>query len=109
VWVVTADTYGDARRELDGLPCEVVVVPRGEEEAAKAAHVRRIGAGETVAVGNGRNDRTMLGEAALGIAVVQAEGAATAAVTAAAVVFGDIAAALDALLEPNRLVATLRS
>ena len=109
VSVVTADTFGCARRELEGLPCEVVLIAPGKEDAAKTAHVRDLGAGETVAVGNGRNDRGMLGEAALGIAVIQEEGAAVEAVNAADVVASDIHAALSLLEHPLRLVATLRS
>ena len=62
-----------------------------------------------MAVGNGRNDRLMLKEAALGIAVLQAEGAAAEALLAADVVAPDILAALDLLLAPEGLIATLRS
>jgi len=50
----------------------------------------------------------MVGEPALGIAVVGPEGAAGAAVGAADVVVTDIRTALDLLLRPRRLVATLR-
>ena len=62
-----------------------------------------------MAVGNGRNDRLMLKEAALGIALLQAEGAAVEALLAADVVAPDILAALDLLLAPDGLIATLRS
>jgi soluble P-type ATPase len=51
----------------------------------------------------------MLAEAGLGIGVVQAEGAAVQAALAAAVLLPDILAALDLLIHPLRLVATLRS
>jgi soluble P-type ATPase len=50
----------------------------------------------------------MLGEAALGIAVVGPEGAASASLAAADVVCGSILVALDLLLEPRALAATLR-
>jgi soluble P-type ATPase len=62
-----------------------------------------------VALGNGRNDRLMLKEAALGIALLQAEGAAVEALLAADVVAPDILVALDLLLAPDGLIATLRS
>ena len=61
------------------------------------------------AIGNGRNDRLMLHAAALGIAVIGPECAAAEAVAAADIVAPNILAALDLLLNPLRLTATLRS
>jgi soluble P-type ATPase len=60
-------------------------------------------------VGNGRNDRLMLKAAALGIAVLQKEGAAASALAAADLVLPNITDALDALEHPLRLIASLRS
>jgi soluble P-type ATPase len=51
----------------------------------------------------------MLRTAALGMAVIQAEGAAAAALKEADVVVTDVRDALDLLLNPLRLVAALRS
>jgi soluble P-type ATPase len=59
-------------------------------------------------MGNGRNDRLMLQTAALGVAVCQAEGAAVQTMLAADVIVPDTQAALDLLIYPLRLVATLR-
>jgi soluble P-type ATPase len=64
---------------------------------------------KTVAVGNGRNDRLMLQESALGIAVILNEGAAMQTLLCADVVCTDIVAALQLLIHPLRLTATLRS
>jgi soluble P-type ATPase len=61
-----------------------------------------------VAIGNGRSDAQMHREAALGIAVIQAEGACAATLGAADVVCGSIPDALDLLLHPLRLAATRR-
>lgn len=58
---------------------------------------------------NGRNDHRMLEAAALGVAVLQGEGASVEALMAADVVVPDILAALNLLLLPQRLIATLRS
>ena len=109
VHVLTADTFGKAVGELEGCPVELSVLPAGAQDEAKAESVRRLGAEGVVAIGNGRNDRLMLAEAALGIAVVLAEGAAGETVRAADVVCTDIGAALDLLAKPLRLAATLRS
>ncbi len=108
VRVVTADTFGRVRKEMGGLPCEVEVLPPGDEAQAKLAVIERLGAGGTAAMGNGANDALMLGAAALGVAVVGGEGAAGAAVQAADVVVADVLAGLDLLLKPLRLTATLR-
>jgi soluble P-type ATPase len=107
--VVTADTTGTAARALAKLPVELRILGASRQAAAKAAFVRKLGAGRVVAVGNGRNDAAMLARAALGIAVCGAEGCAADALAAARVMCLDIRDALDLLLMPLRLVATLRA
>ncbi len=106
--VVTADTFGTARQTLGELPVTVTVLGPERQADAKAEYVRRLGADAVVAVGNGRNDRLMLREAALSIAVLGAEGAAAETLAAAQLVCPQIAAALDLLLFPQRLSASLR-
>jgi soluble P-type ATPase len=51
----------------------------------------------------------MVKEAALGIAVIEKEGAAVETLLAADIVCGNILDALELLLNPKRLIATLRS
>lgn len=108
VHVLTADTFGRARVQLRGIECELVVLGPRSQAHAKAAYVRRLGAARAVCIGNGRNDRLMLKAAALGIAVVHAEGAAAESARAADIVVRDARDALELLLKPLRLVATLR-
>jgi P-type E1-E2 ATPase len=108
---ITADTRGRqaALDEEMGWPAERISAAQpGDEPAQKAAFVRRLGAGHTVAVGNGANDAAMLREAALGIAVLGEEGLAVETLLAADLVAPGIHAALDLLSEPSRLIATLR-
>jgi soluble P-type ATPase len=109
IHVLTADTFGKARDELSSVPCTLSILPVEEQDRLKLEYVVRLGAATTVCVGNGRNDRLMLAEAGLGIAVVQAEGAALQTALAAMVLTPDILTALDLLRYPLRLVATLRS
>jgi soluble P-type ATPase len=109
ILILTADTFGTVQGQVAGWPCRVEVIPRGAEAEAKLRWVRDLGAGQTVAVGNGRNDRLMLKEAALGIIVVQTEGTAVEAMLAADLAVPGILEALDLLLFPGRLKATLRS
>ena len=108
IHVVTADTFGKAREALAGIPCELVILPSGDQDLAKLRHVEALGASRCVCIGNGRNDRRMLAAAGLGIAVMQGEGAAVETLLAARVAVPDIGAALGLLLNPARLMATLR-
>ena len=109
VHVLTADTFGTAQAKLGAVRCDVVVLGRRSQARVKAVYVRKLGAAHTVCIGNGRNDRLMLGIAALGIAVLQGEGIATESLRAADIVVSDARDALDLLLKPLRLVATMRN
>ncbi|MCK4776262.1 MAG: HAD hydrolase family protein [Candidatus Krumholzibacteria bacterium] len=109
VHVVTADTFGRVASHVDEQAFKLEILPVERQDEAKASYVRDLGLRTTAAIGNGANDARMLREAALGLAVVQAEGAAAAAIQNADAVFTHINDALDALLDPKRLVATLRT
>jgi soluble P-type ATPase len=109
IHILTADTFGSVQKEMTGIPCEVVVIGKENQTQAKADFVRQLGSEKTVSVGNGRNDALMLKETVLGIAVIQEEGAAVETLLAADVVTQSILDALDLLLHPLRLTATLRS
>ncbi|MEJ2699852.1 MAG: ATPase P [Desulfuromonadales bacterium] len=109
IHVLTADTFGRATKEMSAIPCELAVLPPENQDGAKRRYLEPLGPEAVVAVGNGRNDRGMLEAAALGLAVVQAEGAAVETILAADVVVPDILAALDLLAKPMRLTATLRA
>ncbi|MBN1221399.1 MAG: ATPase P [Anaerolineae bacterium] len=107
--VLTADTFGNVKTALAAASPELFILPRDGQDVGKRNYVEKLGADATVCIGNGRNDRLMLQAAALGIAVIQAEGASVAAAQAADVVVSNIQAGLDLLLHPLRLVATLRA
>jgi soluble P-type ATPase len=109
IHVITADTFGLAAEQLQESPVQLTVLPPGNQDVAKRDFVNQLGCAGTVAVGNGRNDRLMLKAADLGIAVVLREGAAVETLTAADVVCSGIVPALELLLHPLRLTATLRS
>ena len=107
--VITADSFGLATDQLAGISCQLVILPGKEQAGAKLAYIQKLGVDQVAAIGNGRNDRLMLEAAALGIGLIQAEGAAFETLSAADVVMPDIQAALDGFLFPKRLIATLRS
>jgi P-type E1-E2 ATPase len=108
VIVVTADTHGTAEKLAAELGVDVRMLPRGRESEAKLDLVDELGADAVVAIGNGANDELMLRDAVVGIAVVGEEGAAASAVAAADIVTTSITSALGLLIEPKRLIATLR-
>ena len=94
---------------MEGLPLRTTIISAdAAQDEAKRAFVRTLGADHVCAVGNGRNDAGMVAEAALGIALIQGEGAWPGTVAAADVVCTGIGPALEILLHPTRLVATLR-
>jgi P-type E1-E2 ATPase len=109
IWLVSADTQGTLAALAASLKVKTRLLQPGDEAAQKAALVDELGAERVAAFGNGANDAAMLQRAALGIAVLGGEGLAAACVTAADVIAPDIKAALDLLLYPRRLVATLRA
>jgi len=108
VYVLTADTRGDARQRLERVRAELVILPQGEEASQKLRFLQEIGPDRTVVLGNGYNDHLTVKEAALGIAVVGREGAAGETVRNADVVVHDVLDALDLILKPLRHRATLR-
>jgi soluble P-type ATPase len=109
IHVVTADTFGRAAAGLEGVDCRLTVLEAGRQDRAKVNFVNRLGAGRTASIGNGRNDALMLAASALGIAVILGEGASPGSVHAADIVCTDIVSALELLMHPLRLTATLRS
>ncbi len=108
IHVITADTFGLAAVNLNDLPVQLKIISAAQQGRQKSQYIQKLGDEQTIAIGNGRNDRFMLTEARLGIATIQTEGAATETVQAANVVVNHITDALDLLLHPLRLKATLR-
>lgn len=110
VHVLTADTYGVASDRVGGLPLTLTVLDGdGGEAAQKSAYLTSLGADGCVTVGNGRNDVAMLQAARLSIAVIEGEGCAIEALTVADVACRSAIEALELLLTPVRLRATLRA
>jgi soluble P-type ATPase len=81
----------------------------GNESRQKAEWVESLGPARVVALGNGANDAEMQRLAALSIAVMGNEGLSTKSLGAADVLAPSIETALDLLLLPRRLIATLRT
>jgi soluble P-type ATPase len=108
VVVVTADTHGGAVRLGEDLGLEVMVLDSGDGASQKLQSLHRLGPDTTATIGNGSNDALMLERSALGICVIGREGASAEALVKADIVVTDICDALDLLLNPRRITATLR-
>lgn len=108
IYLLTADTFGSAEQVSSELGVELKVVSPLHGGQDKVDTVNSLGCLETVAIGNGFNDVGMLRAAGLSICVMGKEGCSTQALQAAMIAVNDIRDALDLLLVPERLVATLR-
>ena len=103
--VLTAGTHGNIA-ELErvlGFPLHMITI--GEE---KVHYVEQLGPASVIAFGNGMNDMGMLRLAAIGVAVLAGEGVSIGALQAADVLVLGPVDAIDLVLNPKRLVATLR-
>jgi soluble P-type ATPase len=106
--LVTADTHGRQEIMDKMLGLKAVRIQSENQVKAKLDYVERLGAETVVAIGNGANDSAMLERAALGILIVGPEGSAVKALLKADIIVPDARAALELLLYPKRLMATLR-
>ena len=108
LFVVTADTFGSVASEMAGSGAEVIVLESDNHTVEKQGVLERLGPDHTVVVGNGNNDALMLKYSILGIAILGEEGCALPSLQSAELCCRSIGDALDLLLHPKRLIATLR-
>ncbi len=108
VVVATADTFGTVGEEISVPGVEVRRLTPGFQSAQKEKILERLGPQTAAALGNGVNDHRMVARAALGIVVMGPEGAAWETLRRARIVVPSPRDALDLLLQPKRVVATLR-
>lgn len=109
VHVVTADTFGSVRTGLNVIACKIHLLKPEAQDRQKLEYVKKLGSQWTVCIGNGRNDKLMLKEASLGIGVISGEGAFADTLLHSDIVCTDIISALELLIYPQRLKATLRN
>jgi len=108
IHVITADTFGSVKKELEGLQTTIKVLTTENHTSEKADYINSLGAETCIAVGNGNNDYEMLESAAIGIALLGDEGCSTQTFLASDMVCKNIGDALELLLYPKRLIATMR-
>ena len=106
IYILSGDTRGTLEHVFPGsLEIEPVVTRTAQE---KRTFVESIGAEYTVCVGNGNIDVEMFKVAKLSICAIQAEGATTQAMLQADIMVAHIKHAFEILLDPRKLIATLR-
>ncbi len=108
IHVITADTFGSAEAELKNVKCTLIKLKPDNQSEAKLQYLFELGKDNTACIGNGKNDRFMLKESVLGIAVIQDEGIFTGTLMMSDIVCHDILSALEFFVKPKRLIATLR-
>ena len=108
IHILTADTFGKVRVALRGVRCEISILEGKRHDIQKEKYLNTLGAERVMALGNGKNDRSMLRAAKIGVAVCLEEGCAIEAITSADILVSSPVDALDLLLKPKRCKATLR-
>lgn len=105
VHILTAGTHGNLPQLEQTLGFPLQAISKGDE---KMRYVQQLGPANVIAFGNGNNDVGMLRLAAIGVAVMTQEGIAIRALQGADIVVRSPLDALDLILKPKRLIATLR-
>ena len=108
ITLLTADTFGQGQALAQALGVDLHILQSGHEREQKVAFIQRLGLEKVAAIGQGANDELMLKGAALGICVLSMEGTAISTLLAADVLAQKGPAALQLLMHPTRLMATLR-
>jgi len=108
IHLLTADTHGKQRFIDQQLGLNAVRITPGNEALQKAEYVKKLGAHNVAAIGQGANDAMMVEVAAIGICVLSFEGVAIKTMNAAKLITPDIISALELFEYPLRLVASLR-
>jgi P-type E1-E2 ATPase len=108
VYLLTADTLGTAAQIAERLNAKIHRLTPGNEIQQKAEFLQQFGCEHCITLGQGANDEEMLRQAGLGIAVLSKEGSAPATLQAADIIAPDIVSALELIIHPKRIVATLR-
>lgn len=108
IYILTADTYGNAEKMCEGLPVEIRTFPTEGALFEKYKVVEQLGEERCISIGNGRNDKLMCRASGLSVAVIEQEGMCGKLLGEADVCTRSIEDALDLFLYPKRLIATLR-
>jgi len=113
ITVISADSFGTAVGQLASIPISPIILSPGlRHDREKEKYVKDNNPSQIAAFGNGNNDALMLKAVkeagGLAVAVDNGEGCSVEALRNANIFIVGIVNALDLMLEPTRLRATLR-
>jgi len=108
VFILTADTHGTAALECSGLPVTLKTFPSDDAMMSKLDILDTLDRTHCCAIGNGRNDTLMCASAELSICIMGEEGCYSHLIAQTHITVKSIENALELLLKPKRLIATLR-
>lgn len=109
IYILTKGERESVEKSLKRVKATILYLQEGESSQQKLDLLRQLGSTRAVAIGNGKDDVSLLEEAGLSISVLGKEGAFSEAIKKADIVFINILDALDFLLKPLRQKATLGS
>ena len=107
IYILTQEGNEQVIEVLRKVKAEIIHFAERDVSVRKLDLLRQLGANRVVAIGNGRDDVSMIEEAAFSICVISREGTAAETIQKADVVVSNILDALDFLLKPLRQKATL--
>jgi len=105
VYIVSGDTFGNVKAVMKDHDVTCIITHNAQE---KLAFLNRLGPQETIAIGNGSIDAQMLYAAAIGIVVLGQEGCSMKALMNGDILVKSISDAFDMILQPLKLIATLK-
>ena len=109
VYILTADTYGTAKKECINIGVQILTFPKENAGESKRNIVKNLGGEKTFCIGNGFNDIPMFKESILSIAVVEGEGCSGKLLPYADIVTRSITEAIEIVLSKDKIKATLRN
>ena len=109
IYIITADTHGSVKKNLfeNGLEdyTKLYILPQAKNEAkSKKEFVESLDEKTCISIGNGYNDRLMLSNSRISIAVLGDEGCHVKALNSADIVCKNIKNALELFLNQKRLM-----
>lgn len=109
IYILTADTYGTVKQECIDLDAKLLTFSSKNTSELKKNIVKELNGEKTICVGNGFNDISMFKEAAISIAVIEAEGVCGQLLKHADIITRSILEAIEIILNENKIKAVLRS
>ncbi|QSZ27739.1 HAD hydrolase family protein [Aceticella autotrophica] len=109
LYILTSDTYGSVKKQCSKLPVKIEIFDKENASQDKKRIVEKLGSENTLSIGNGKNDLEMFKSSRLSIAIIGREGCFSKALFEADIVVNNIIDAIDLLLKPDRIKATLRT